>query len=674
MRPASSREVRWTALLFLVPAALALALYFPTFGSSWAYDDVDYINQAAEVLSGKRGFWGTVFRPQGEHIIAGFRLILFGSLSLFGIDATPYRLFVALAHALSAFFLALLARSYGASPGGALATAVAYVAACGFSSMWVWFPSGATVPFALALLTGAAAALAARERLGVTRARLIAGAAVVAALLTESTLAPMSALPMLIDEYERRRRAGPAGYRRWWSVGLFSVFCAVVTVGIAGLASYLYSQTFGPRISISLRHGVPRSVFLLLAAPFRYFFPGIPIAASEPGLRTAVLGSLLGLAVAAPVAALLLALWRRGAPRLVVVAALAAAGPLGFVGLVGLGRWRNSYLELYDADRYFFPLLIPLALLAGAAATSAAAGLMDWPRRARAALLLLVLAGLGAELALHRRAMIGRMPLDIYQKHEDRFAQLSRLAGRLERAAADLPPGEPPLEFPDNNLWLPEIHNGHLTASFLLHVLGDGHPRLRLGGESVDARNARLLNPVLEAWAREEKEPLPYLSIVKGRLVNARMVSMVDFRTGPLPQAVVSGFFDWEGSSRWLGQRGELLLTLTGSGLAFDLAAPMDSLRRVYPEWQTLKVSVAVADEATGLTVPLGTIEIAGEGIQRYRLDATPFQARFGAGRLVRLVLQSDQVWKPSDVIPGSRDPRQLTVQVFAAGVEAPPS
>ncbi len=672
MRPRTSREVRWAALLFLVPATLALALYFPTFGSSWAYDDIDYLNQAAEVLSGKRGFWPIVFRPQGEHIIAGFRLVLFGSVSLFGIDATPYRLFVALAHAASAFFLGLLARRYGASPGGALVTAVAYVAACGFSSMWVWFPSGASVPFALALLTGAAAAVAWRSRLGVRRAHFLAGAAVVAALLTESTLAPMSALPMLIDEYERRQPGSPSRYRKWWSIGLFSIFCAVVTVGIAGLASYLYSQTFGPRMSVSFRHGLPRTAFLLLAAPFRYFFPGISILASEPGLRTAVLGSLLGLAVAAPVAALLLALWRRGAPRLAVVAVLAAAGPLGFLGLVGLGRWHSSYLDLYDADRYFFPLLIPLALLAGAAATSIGAGLREWPRRARAALALLLLAGLGAELFLHRRAMVGRMPLTVYQAHEDRFAQLSRLAARLERAAEALPPGEPPLEFPDNNLWFPEIHNGHVTASFLLHVLGDGHPRLRLGGERVDARNARLLNPVLETWAREEKEQLPYLSIADGRLVNARMVALADFRTGPHPQTVVSGFYGWEGSSRWMGQKGELLLALTGSALVFDLATPMDSLRRVYPAWQTLQVNVSVTDEATGVTVPLGTVEIAGESIQRYRLDATPFLARFGAGRLVRLVLQCDQVWKPSETLPGFTDSRQLTVQVFAAGAEAP--
>jgi hypothetical protein len=664
------RPAVFAPLLAATVLVLAFLLYLPTLGSSWAYDDIDYINQAADTMAGRQGFLELLFRPQGEHIVAGFRLAQYASLKLFGAATLPFRVLVLVAHAVSAFFLGLLARRYtgsgrytGSAAAG-LAAGLTYVGACGFSSMWIWFPSGSSVPFALAALTGGLAALAWRSRLGVWRARLLAGAALLAALLTESTLAPMAALPLLLDENERRREGarGP--------VGLFSVFCVLATVAVAVLVSVLYTQTFGPRMSISLRHGIPRSVFILLAAPFRLFFPGIPILASDPGLRTGILGTLLGLAVAAPVGALLLALWRRRSPRLVAVAALTAVGPLGVIGLVGLGRWRNSYWEMYDADRYFFTLLVPVSLLAGAVVDTVARHLEVWPRRPRAALLLLVALAAGADLVLHRRAMLGRIPFDVYQAHENRFGQLERLAVRLQEAAQALPPGEPPIELPDTDLWFPDVHNGRLSTRTILYVLAGGpEPGLRLGGPTVSERNARLLNPILDAWAREIGEPLPYLAIAGGRLVDAHVLRMADFRLGPQDRAVVSGFYAWEGTSRWMGRRGELRLTLTSPSLVFYLAAPREPLQGGTGP-RPIAVDVTAVDEAIGWSTPLGTIRVDREGLQLYRLDATPFLGRLGNGRIVHLVFASDRTWRPAGTIPGSADTRDLSVQFFAAGCE----
>jgi hypothetical protein len=209
----------------------------------------------------------------------------------------------------------------------------------------------------------------------------------------------------------------------------------------------------------------------------------------------------------------------------------------------------------------------------------------------------------------------------------------------------------------------------------LLHAIADGAGgRLRLGGPRVSDRDARLLNPLLTAWAREIGEPLPYLSITDGRLADAHVISFADFRTGPHPEAVVSGLYSWEGTYRWMGPRGELRLTLLSPGLIFYVAAPTEILRRTDPRLAAIKVEVAAVDEALGFSVPLGAIQVAGEGVQIQRLDATPFLSRIGAGRVVHLVLQSDRTWKPAGSLPGSADTRELSVEILAAGCELPPS
>src|SRR5262245_12786444 len=88
-RPAA-RPARFAPALAVAVLGLALLLYYPTLGASWAYDDIDYINQAADCMAGKLGFLDLLLRPQGEHVVAGFRLALYASLKLFGIAAFPY--------------------------------------------------------------------------------------------------------------------------------------------------------------------------------------------------------------------------------------------------------------------------------------------------------------------------------------------------------------------------------------------------------------------------------------------------------------------------------------------------------------------------------------------------------------------------------------------------------
>jgi hypothetical protein len=390
----------------------------------------------------------------------------------------------------------------------------------------------------------------------------------------------------------------------------------------------------------------------------------LPVHAGR--LANLFLWSSLGLAIAAPVAALLLALWRRGAGVLPRVAALTAVGPLGVLLLVGSGRWSWSCARLFEADRYFFTLLLPLALLAGAVAASVAEVVAGWTARQRLALVACCAVALGAELALHHRALLIRVPFHVFDAHERRFDQLSGLARRLGAAASSLPPGSPPLSFPDGDLWFPDVHNHRVSARLLLHVIGAGGPRLRLAAGPVSERDARILNAVFAAWAGAIGEPQLSPRVVDGRLVCGPDASVVDFRFGPQEQAVLAGFYAWEGSYRWLGRRGELRATLTSPSLQLSLAAPIQQLRAGLG-WDAIALSVTAVDEATSTAVPLGTVRVAADGPSVYTLDAARYLARF-RGRTARLVLAADRTWRPSQVVTGSRDDRELSVMVIAAG------
>jgi len=128
-------RARAAAALALAVGGVALALYYPTFRASFAYDDVDYFNAAAEHLSGRTPLASVLFRPQGEHFLPALRLLVAANARLFGADALVWRLLVFASHVVSALLLAGVARRYTASQAAAVATGVAFVLPAGFSSM-----------------------------------------------------------------------------------------------------------------------------------------------------------------------------------------------------------------------------------------------------------------------------------------------------------------------------------------------------------------------------------------------------------------------------------------------------------------------------------------------------------------------------------------------------------
>ncbi|MEA2560797.1 MAG: hypothetical protein QOH06_2301 [Acidobacteriota bacterium] len=652
---------RTALVLALAVLAVGLVQIYPTFRLAYAYDDLDCLNAAADVLSGKAGFWATAFRPHNEHVIPLFRAMFVTSAAWFGIDAAPFRLAIFAAHLLTAWFLGLLALKYSGRPSAALATGLAYVIPCGLSSMTIWVIIAATVTAGLPGISGAMLALACRDKLGVRRARLLAAAGCIFALLMEGGIMPLLLGPMLIDELERRR-AGGAGEKR--PVGAFSVFCLIAMAASTLATTVLYKAMHGHRPTVDLIRGLPRGAFLMVITPYRLFFPGMGLPTDPGKTGTVILWLCLGLAIAAPAAALLFALWRRGASRLGLVTLLSAIGPLGMLFLVGAGRWNWSPFYLFEADRYFFTLLLPLSLLAGAVTATVAERMQSWTGREKAAVLTLCMLAVGAEMWLHRRALMGRVPFHVFDDHERRFDQLAQLGESLQAAASSLPPGSPPLSLPDGNFWFHDVHNGRISTRMLLHVIASESPRVRLAEGPVSQRDAAILNPLFEAWGQAIHEPETAPIVADGQL-GTRAVRNVDFRANAQNQAVAGGFHGWEGSYRWMGRRGELRIQLICRGLTFQLGTAEPALQQ-----GPMNIKVTAVDEVSGMSAVLGTIPVAQAEALTYPLDALPFLSKAGTGRRIRLVLESDRTWRPADVIPGSADPRELSVQVVSAGCE----
>ncbi len=642
---------------------LGAFLYGPTFQNAFAYDDIDYLNQAADVLAGRAGFSTVLFRPQGEHFVPVLRLLLTASATLFGTDATPLRLLVFAAHVLSAVFLALAARRLLEDDAAAITAAVFYVLPCGFSSMWIWFPSGGCVPIGIAGVTGALAAVVHRDVLGRRRADLLAAAGCGFALLCDNSLVPLLAAPFLVSLVERRA----AGDRRL-ACGLEG-FLAALAAGALLLTRVFYARLTGLALATEPAAALKRFVFLAAAAPFRYVFPGPtvlrPLGGAEAFPRMeAVFGALVVLAAAA---AFLLALTPSARRGMRAALATLPAG-LGFLALVAVARWNVPYEELFDSDRYFFPLAISAALGGAVLVASLRARLAgDAPRRR--ALALLGLAAFAASLFLQRTAMLNRVSWAVYAEHGAVLARVERLAARLSDAARALPADAPPLRVPDAGLAFPEVHNGFLTTRFLLTVANRRPtPRLVLADGPVSSRDAALLDRVFVAWARDEGEA-PRFAVEAGAIRDLRRPGTVDFLTSAGEPDVVSGFFGWERPGRWMSARGVLRTMLTGRTLRLTFDCPADALAAAGAPLPSL--AAAVEGEG-GTRVELGATTTAGSG-WRTRTLAVPADAfERLRGAPVRVVLDAAPTWRPADVLRGSRDDRALSVRLLRLSFDPP--
>jgi hypothetical protein len=648
---------RWLDLVGLPLAVIAAGLfvYGGTLSLPFAYDDVDLLNQSADVLSGRSSWLELLARPHGDHLIPVLRLLFLAQASLFGVDATPLRLLFLAAHLGTAMLLARVAWRLLPGRVSGFCTALGYVGTAGLSSQLVWQPIGGSTPLALLAIAVSLWAVVNRRRLGARKAESLAALGIAGSVVCANTLFPMAAGPVLVNEWERRREG-----RR--GVSLLAIIGLLLAGSMAGAGVLAAYRQVGHGQALPIGEAVPRAMFLLASAPFRAVFPwrSLPVVlASSPGFPWPA--CLVGLGLLA--IALVAARWAVGpeSRTLGTVAFLSSLGSFGVLLLVGLGRSQAAYADLYYSDRYFHTLALPLALLVGALGE----GL--WRRTAASARLQsLVVAfavvAFSAHLALQRAAVRHLLDAPLYAAHARRFDSLERLTERLVAASTD-----DPLTLPDNAFAMPDVHNRRLTTRTLLFVIGPGHraANLRLGGPRVGSGDSDRLQTVLAAWAEAEGERQPLLAVRDGRLVNLREAGTVDFRVDSGDEHVVAGLDGWDGTSRWMHGSAELRLHPTGSRLRVIVAAPWGAIRAHAPEFPPLGIEASLSDGARQWQ--LGGLTVAGDGLVSAVFPVPPDLPRDG---FVLLRLAASRTWRPIDVLPENPDSRHLSVLVYFAGFE----
>jgi hypothetical protein len=139
--------------------------------------------------------------------------------------------------------------------------------------------------------------------------------------------------------------------------------------------------------------------------------------------------------------------------------------------------------------------------------------------------------------------------------------------------------------------------------------------------------------------------------------------SGVNFGESARLDAVVEGFYKWEAGVRWLGERGTLRMS-SGRVLEIIAAAPITALRDQNSAGRVPTVRVSIASSRYPKT-QLGVLRLLEDSPTAYRFQV-PEELRLPSEAEVELILEASNTWRPSEVLEGSIDHRELSVMVLA--------
>lgn len=521
---------RRNILALLIWLTVCSALVFSrTFRIPYAFDDLDHLHAVTTFRTGQISFWTWFLHNHNEHIVPSLRLYFLAGTWMGGLNAFPLHIMIFLTYVAGAVACAWAYFSVTKSRSGALLASTVYAIAGGFSGAVVWQPTTAQFSIAGTPLIFAIAVLTTPERrswLGMLSAFLLVilgamgmGAAALAAL----------AIPIYLY-LTRKASTDP----RKTSLAILASMSLIATILLAtrwimALHGIHHALAITPR-------GTLGGLFLIFTVPGRFLLAWVPSA--EFPLHIDLAMSAVGWII------LILSLrWVPAQLRPLIFSLWVGDCVLAF--LIGLGRFQDSYQELFITDRYYFFFLFPLSLQAGALLSRT----LQWALRVQSPARKLTVSGVsmcvlvGAIFVSHKR-LDAVMPWDIIKEHKRGFWEIKALAGILKARAAQ---GE--LHLADGPVWVPGIHKDHIALACVVFTqYPHGLPGIRWTLSTTPPTNvgapwnvprisdedAAVENQILDEWSKATNRH--NLSC----LVNGRMRDITDSKIANCEEAVES--------------------------------------------------------------------------------------------------------------------------------------
>lgn len=340
------------------------------------------------------------------------------------------------------------------------------------------------------------------------------------------------------------------------------------------------------------------------------------------------------------------------------------AGPVTLALLIGAARNKESLLNLFLTDRYYYFFLLPLSVHGGfllARLASALAALRPRLGPALAATLLLCVA---APLLAGSHARLRDSVLwAIFDFHGRAFASGRTLLRIIASRAAQRSPTDP-LLLVDGPIPFDGVHKSTISLACLFFTeYRQGLSGVGLTSSQLDPENARIQNLIFDEWSQKIGAQASPVCVDGGRLKNIGAVSWIDFRRGSFEGAVVSGFHSWEGRHRWTSSSASVRLIPAGSTLVIRAYAPIQLLRSKWPHLEGVQATVQVnGGEA-------GAIRVTSAEEQEFHVPISTALLSRNSGRPEVLVtLVTGMVWHGVDLKPPVADERHLGLAVTAIG------
>ena len=490
--------------------ACSAVVFSRTLRLPYALDDLDHLHAVTTFRSGQISPSTFFLLNHNEHILPMLRLYFLVATRISGLDAWALHVMMFLTYVAGAIGCAWIFFSLTRSRLGAFLAGTIYASAGGFAGSIVWLSnqfsmSGTALIYAMAVLVSPYA----RRRWSIVP--VLALVLVAATGLGASAVAALS-IPAYL--YLAKPESIPLGKRNLM-IGaslLLSIAILLAIRWIMALQGMSHALTFTGA-------GVSAGVFLILTAPGRFLLAWVP--AGELGLPLDLAASSVGWIL---LAATLRWLTK---PMRVLLAALWIADCL-LVLLIGLGRYRDTYLELFFTDRYYFFFLLPLTLQAAAVLERAAVRTLRDGSRFRKAVVACALGCiLPAFLAMAHSRLDQNMPWAVFKDSKRSLQEAKVLAKILasEAAKEDLHLADGPLRFPG-------VHKEHIALSCIVFTqFPHGLPGVswnfsRNPQTSVEwpwnvppisDTDAAVENQILDKWGRIEKRR-PYSCVIGGQI------------------------------------------------------------------------------------------------------------------------------------------------------------